>query len=77
MSVYVTETVFIFPITLAVMEAILSKSNDYDFQANNFLKELDNQQFGASLHGHLQTTEVQIPTQVPGASVCWRSDFLH
>lgn len=65
---YVTETVFIF--TLAVMEAILSKSNAYGFQVNNFLKELDNQQFGTSFRGHLQTTEVQTPTQVPGASVC-------
>lgn len=54
-----TETVFIFPITLAVMEAILSKLNAYGFQVNNFLKELDNQQFGTSLHGYLQTTEVK------------------
>jgi len=70
MSTYVTETVFIFPITLIVMEAILSKPNAYRFQANSFLKELDNQQFGTSLHGRLLTTEVQTPTQVPGASVC-------
>lgn len=59
---YVTETVFIFPITLVLTEEILSKSNAFGFQANNLLKELDNQQFGTLLHGHLQKTEVQSPT---------------
>lgn len=57
MSVYVTKTVFIFPITLVVVEEILS--NAYGFQANKFLKDLDNQQFGTLFHGHLQTTEVK------------------
>lgn len=59
MSVYVTKTAFIFPITLVVVEEIPSKSNAYGFQANKFLKELDNEQFGTLFHGHLQTTEVK------------------
>lgn len=64
MSVYVTQTMFIFPITLAVMEAILSSQMSNGFQDNNFLKELCSQEFGSSLHGHLQPTEVQTPIQV-------------
>lgn len=61
MSVYVTETVFIlnFPITLAVMEAVLSKSSAYDFQANNPLEQHDIQQIETSLHGHLQAVEMK------------------
>lgn len=61
MSVYVTESVLFSPITLAVMEAILSKANAYAFQANNFLKELYNQPLGTSLHGQQQPAEAQTP----------------